>query len=48
MPFSGWDRLWEEQVERIMSSVSDTEHLRCPLAIQMEAFRKLGMELFGI
>ena len=36
-------RLWEEQVEGIMSSVPDMQRLRCPLTIQMEAFTRLGL-----
>lgn len=48
MPFPGWDRLWAEQAEGIMSLVSDMDYLRCPLAIQMEAFIRLELEVFGI
>lgn len=31
-----------------MSSFSDEVRYRCPLAIQIEAFVRLGLELFGI
>lgn len=48
MPFPRWDRLCEDRVEGIMTSVSDMDHLRCPLAIQMEAFMRLGLQLSGI
>lgn len=48
VPFPRWDRLWEDRVEGIMSLVSDMDHLRRPLAIQMEAFMRLGLELSGI
>lgn len=48
VPVPGWDRLREEQVEGIMTLVFDTEHLKCPLAFQIEAFMRLGLELSGI
>ena len=35
--------LWEKQVEGIMSSVPDMQYLRFPLAIQAEAFMRLGL-----